>query len=449
MSFLLNAMSHHKTTKCYCGRIIFIGLLFVLTTVAHPREYWIAIDSPTTRDLNKLHFLDNQTGWVAGDSGLIMRTSDGGQDWVVQPTNIDNNIYEIFMLNEDYGWALGIQFHTEDIESFGTVILRTSNGGVTWNSYLFPNEYFLAAFFLDSLNGWIGGEGGKLMRTTDGGSSWFPANVDSTVFSNFAIRDFEFFSPQYGYAVGGHIDIAGVIWRTDDGGQFWSVQGVAPEPVLNLHFVDSLHIIAVSGDLDFGSGKVTSTDGGMQWEYTYLGIFGEARAIAFRTPAEAWSPLGFTGTLMVTQDSGKTWTDLYSPDSIPMYDVTFTDSTTGFMVGNQGRILKYNPVTAVIESGSDDYREEAVLFPNYPNPFNTTTTLAYELTARAFVSLQLFDIRGSIVANLENGIRNPGHYETEFNAVDLSSGVYLYRLTTISLDGKNQVSKVSKMILLK
>ena len=431
------------------SKSIFLSISFLFITGTYSQNYWNVLDSPTSKDLKKLYFLDNQSGWVAGDSGLIMKTSNGGQDWILQMTNIDNNIENIFILNEDYGWALGIQLPTKDTKQYGTVILSTSNGGVSWNNYLYPHEYFLATFFIDSLNGWIGGEYGKLMGTTDGGVSWFPANVDSTIFSGFAIRNFKFFTPQYGYAVGGHIDIAGVIWRTDDGGQFWSVQGVAPEPILDLHFVDSLSIIAVSGDLDFGSGKVTSFDGGVNWQYTYLGIFGEANAIAFRTPAEAWSPLGFTGTLMFSQDSGQTWTDLYSPDSIPIYDVTFTDSTTGYMAGDYGTILKYNPVTAVVESEAGYHLEEAVLFPNYPNPFNATTTVAYELTNRAFVSLQIFDIRGSLVASLVNCIRDIGYHRIEFNASGLSSGIYFCRLKAVSFVSRNYVSNVSKMLLIK
>lgn len=127
------------------------------------------------------------------------------------------------------------------------------------------------------------------------------------------MRRFRFFNDSIGYAMGGHIDIAGVLWRTTDGGQRWSVQGVSPEPLLDMHFKDSLNIIAVGGDFDFGSGMVKSSDGGLSWEYVYLGIFGEAQTVSFRTESEAWSPLGFTGTYMYTLDGGETWIPAPSP----------------------------------------------------------------------------------------------------------------------------------------
>lgn len=430
-------------------RNTFTGLLFVLITSAYSQNHWIFLDSPATVNLNKLHFINNQTGWVAGDSGLIMKTADGGVNWTQQTTNTDNHIVEIFMLEGNHGWALGIQLPGANNPQYGTNILRTSNGGAAWSKYLFPNEFFLAVFFLDSLRGWMGGSAGKLVGTTDGGASWFPANVDSTVFSGFTIREIKFLTPQYGYAVGGHIDIAGVIWRTDDGGQFWTVQGVGPEPILDLHFIDSLNIISVSGDWDFGSGTVTTSDGGTNWQYTYLNIFGEANAIAFRTPAEAWSPLGFTGTLMFSQDSGKTWTDFYSPDSTPMYDVTFTDSATGYMVGDNGTILKYDPPTSVV--GNDPVRlpTEPLLSPNYPNPFNSATTFEYHLSARAFVSLQIFDVRGKMVTSLVNGFCEAGVHKVKFEAADLSSGLYFYRLKAVSRNGNKYISDAAKMLLLK
>lgn len=445
----LSWLTKDKMMRSRLSRYIFLGMLFLLTTGTYSQNHWHILNSPTSKNLNKLYFLNNETGWVAGDQGLIMKTSDGGQNWTAQITNTASNIEEIFMLDEDYGWALGIQPPSENTKQYGTVILSTSDGGVTWSNYLYPNEFFLATFFIDSLNGWVGGEYGRLMGTTDGGVSWFPANVDSSIFSGFGIRNIEFLTPQYGYATGGHFDIVGVIWRTDNGGQSWSVQAVGPEPITDIHFIDSLNIIGVGGDFDLGSRIVTSSNGGISWQHTYLGIFGQANAIAFRTSAEAWSPLGFTGTLMFSQDSGQTWTDLYSPDSIPMYDAAFTDSVTGYMVGDYGTILKYNPIPTGINTGVGYLADEPFLFPNYPNPFNSTTTLQYKLSERAFVSLEIFDIGGSVVASLVNGIRDIGYHKIEFNASDLSSGIYFCRLKTVPSDGKNYTSNVSRMLLLK
>lgn len=64
----------------------------------------------------------------------------------------------------------------------------------------------------------------------------------------------------------------------------------------------------------------------------------------------------------------------------------------------------------------------------YPNPFNPTTTISYQLSAANRVNLSVYDISGHQVAELVNGWRNAGHHEVTFDASHLASGVYFYRL---------------------
>ncbi len=67
---------------------------------------------------------------------------------------------------------------------------------------------------------------------------------------------------------------------------------------------------------------------------------------------------------------------------------------------------------------------------NYPNPFNPVTTISYGLTARQNVKLEIFDYTGRFIQKLVDRNQNPGVYHVDFDARNLASGVYLYRLTT-------------------
>lgn len=87
--------------------------------------------------------------------------------------------------------------------------------------------------------------------------------------------------------------------------------------------------------------------------------------------------------------------------------------------------------------------KEFVLEQNYPNPFNPSTTIRYSMPTAGNVSLKVFDILGKEVATLVNGYQQTGKYSVTFNALNLSSGMYFYRLETGS------VKEVKKMILMK
>jgi hypothetical protein len=86
---------------------------------------------------------------------------------------------------------------------------------------------------------------------------------------------------------------------------------------------------------------------------------------------------------------------------------------------------------------------EFVSYPCMPNPFNATTVLSFELRVSGLVNLKVYDTAGRLIKTLVNGWRDAGHHQVTFDASDLPSGLYLYRLTS----GQNTAA--GKMVLLK
>jgi arabinogalactan endo-1,4-beta-galactosidase len=82
------------------------------------------------------------------------------------------------------------------------------------------------------------------------------------------------------------------------------------------------------------------------------------------------------------------------------------------------------------------------LYPNYPNPFNPTTKVRYEIPERSFVILRIYDVLGNEIVTLINEEKPAGSYEIEFNASNLPSGVYFYQLRA------GVFVKMKKMVLL-
>ena len=83
------------------------------------------------------------------------------------------------------------------------------------------------------------------------------------------------------------------------------------------------------------------------------------------------------------------------------------------------------------------------LLPNYPNPFNPATSIRYEVSKDAFVTIKVFDVIGNEVRVLVNDERSPGRYEIKFSADALPSGIYICKMQA------GDFLQTQKMILLK
>jgi len=409
---------------------------------------WESVESPTNQVLRSVHFVDSLYGWAAGDSGTIIHTTNGGIDWSLQDSKTDNKVVDVYFLNRNLGWASS--WNLTNLP-FGTILLKTTNGGQSWTGepYQDDNLFMTTILFLDSLNGWMGGKPHSLVRTTNGGMSWEQAEIDTSLFAFLPVLNITFYNSQYGYACGGVIDGAGVVWSTTNGGDNWFAINpleAPPDPINEVHTFDSLNVIGIGGDREvFGVGVIRSTNGGVFWEYEDIGITGVGLTLDFRTDKEVWSSLSAQQKFMFSPDSGTTWIQIATPDSTSIIDVIFPDSLHGFAVGKQGVILKYKPpIVSTVNKDDNVNLQSFELFQNYPNPFNPTTKIQYAIGSKQFVSLKVYDVLGNEVATLVSEEKPAGSYEVEFSATrGTASGLYFYQLRLGSF------SETKKMILLR
>ena len=97
--------------------------------------------------------------------------------------------------------------------------------------------------------------------------------------------------------------------------------------------------------------------------------------------------------------------------------------------------------TLDIEDGNNSKLENFTLKQNYPNPFNSSTSIPYSFDKELNMSLDLYNIKGEHIRNLEKGIKQPGEYVEKFNTGSLPSGNYIINLRTS--DGYPQSRKIS------
>lgn len=133
------------------------------------------------------------------------------------------------------------------------------------------------------------------------------------------------------------------------------------------------------------------------------------------THSEAWQVLGFVrGHGTTSQAQSYSFLDRTASGKV-QYRLKQIDFDGTFEHSNVIEIEVGMPKTFGLEQ-------------NYPNPFNPSTTIAYQLPVASDVSLKVYDVLGREVATLVNARQEAGRYQIPFNASNLASGIYLYRL---------------------
>ena len=147
---------------------LFFASIFLLLISNTILPQWIQQTSGTTQGLYTVHFLNEYLGWTAGKDGIILKTTDGGVNWISQSITSDDNIRSIFFTDSLNGW---IAMYEWTPFRHGSVY-HSTDGGNTWYIQLSTYDYaLLSLFFIDNSRGWVVGTNGIAYRTTNGGST--------------------------------------------------------------------------------------------------------------------------------------------------------------------------------------------------------------------------------------------------------------------------------------
>ena len=136
-------------------------------------------------------------------------------------------------------------------------------------------------------------------------------------------------------------------------------------------------------------------------------------------------------------EAGATYT--YT-DATVSNDVSYSYELSVTSVNGEREVLAIESATP--RSGNSLVTEYA-LYQNYPNPFNPETSIRFDLIENSLVTLMVYNVAGQEVATLVNGNLNAGSHTVNFDGANLTSGVYLYRLTA------GEFTSTMKMVLMK
>jgi photosystem II stability/assembly factor-like uncharacterized protein len=384
---------------------------------------------PGVTFLHSVDFADSLTGWVVGStynpSGIsfIAKTTDAGKTWNKQATGLPNEPLAIEFVNEKTGWVVGRN----------GMILKTEDGGVSWSSQTSATSSTLwDVQFVDSQKGWTVGTAGVILKTTNGGSAW----LDVTPEGIRGLGRVQFTDSLNGWAMG-----ANIFLRSTDGGMTWYNPIV--DGTTGLHsffFVNPSKGWATRTISPIESYKIYSTaDSGKTWSFqTDLNKNFFGGAIAFSDLKNGWV-VGWGGFIYHTSNGGATWRDQTGATSRGLRDIKLLTDKKAVVVGDMGTVL-YTESGGVLSNSNtnDPPPEKFKLYPNFPNPFNSGTTIRFELPEASEVSVEFYDILGRKVDTVLLGGKTPGQHQFRYEPKLLTSGIYFYRVRTEyqSLTGK-------------
>ncbi len=381
--------------------IKYLSLILVLATLGWAQGEWVVQDNPFNGNdstvFSDVHALDSLHCWLVGfhrGEAWVLRTSNGGNQWETIGPLIINIHSSPIRLNEITG--LGIKFvdSLRGFITFGGGISSTTDGG---NSWTFERITYDAAFgdveFIDSIQGWVVswvGVGKKgLIYHTDNGKDWV---IQDSV--NPALHGICFLDSLKGFVVGD----SGTLLKTTDGGAQWiKVETGTTKDLMDVQFADSLHGLAVGSDV-----VLRTVDGGVTWSAITQNIPALLTDVAFPDVVHAWTT---TSGIYFSGDTGNTWVGQTIPD-IPgngaLWGVSFPDTAHGWACGGYGKIIYYSLGSGVDEANEITLTEYQLHV--YPNPSRKTIKIAYNLPIPGDVSFTVYDASGILVRRLTSNV---------------------------------------------
>ena len=328
--------------------------------------------SDTNRRVTSLSFINSKTGWAVGDRGVVLKTVDGGDSWqqLKQDPKYGNTTFRsIFFIDAKVGWMLNQSFDNIDI------IMKTTDGGVTWSEKSLENREFKKISFVDSKNGWIIGANQKIIATTDGGETWVSQELETYK----DVNDLFFFNAQTGWIVGnGNTAIK------------YELPLLSTSNTITINPKPAVPTLAWSNS----DGKLTATTTTTSPQLTWLKGVDELKNITATT---------------------------YQPTSSGSYSVRVTD-------GNGcSEISKAVEIT--ILASDDPLNDSGVSV--HPNPSsNGIFKVAYTRFSNEMdATMQIIGLNG-LPLNSQQMVRQNNVFEGEINASNLSSGMYLLQIVS-------------------
>ncbi len=413
-------------------RIVILSSVFIFLVLhSFAQSGWSECNVPSVimqGRTDDIFMSDTQIGYAC-NSGYILKTIDGGNNWIT--IKIDTMYHRsVEFVNTQKGFVGSFDRYLQG----SNILIKTLDGGSTWTDLTpildvrarggicgmaIPDSntiYGCGNYYQDSA---------YIVKSIDGGNTW--SFIDMHTYATSLI-DMHFLNKDTGFATGkGPLPLeAAVILYTTDGGQSWTYKfqdTVSFSYCWKIqHLTDQIYYASIEDwDVSQRGRILKSTDGGITWNIQivpYL-VFGQGlQGIGFID-----SLVGLTGgdswPTILTVDGGVSWD---TTSICPRVNRVLRVNDTLLFASGHG-IWKYSPTSTGIQSVSGSITP-SVLLNCYPSPANKYLKVDINFIHSTHALILLLDIRGRRVKVIENGDKEKGNYQYQIDTDNLPKGIY-------------------------
>ena len=413
-----------------------VFLLLAITTGIYSQMTWVEQTSGVTTALTSVSAIDPNNVWVCGNAGVVLRTTNGGSNWINASTSTipgTLDLHSIYAIDANTVLVAG--------SGAASFLFRTSNAGANWTQVFTETGGFINSVQMgNAFAGFMVGDpvGGRwsLWGTTTGGLTW-----DSS----------SFYLPAAGTEAGWNnsffFDVNAGVWFGTNNTRIyksltlvnWTTQVTTGQ--LNSYavwFNNPLH--GFTG----GTALLMTTNAGSNWVAPVSPLPGTANLAGITGFGTVWVVIRQATAVYLSNNNGATWLTSYTAPAGNYRHVAKnrTENTVFYGVRSNGGISKGTYFVGLANI-SNEVPGAFELKQNYPNPFNPATNIEFSVTRNSFVTLSVFDHLGREIEKPVSGNLDAGTYSVNFDASNLASGTYYYRINA------GDYSETKKMILVK
>ena len=366
------------------GNDLLITEVFSIAPEKYYAYSWVELYNPTTKPIKWFDQTKPASGYAVGGGGTILHTNDDGEHWtdtLSDPHSPARALNCISFSNAEVGYVVG---ENNAVLKINKNVVTDISANVTGAAVGKTLRSIAAVSDASARTAFVCGDGGTILRTTNGGTTWIAPSQRTPPIPNKNFRSIFLRSLTNSYIVGD----SGTVLVTSNLGILWSPQNV-PEPVRTLNFY-SINVVAdTAGWITGEQGTILfSRNAGGLWVAESSGVNTTLRD-GFFSPADPGNPffndfqrqlgwvVGDNGVILKTTNNGTSWFHLSSGTTARLNSVQFVDSLRGWVYGDNGviRVTTNGGTTWSSQSSTTSQNVNGSLF----QPFTEVVQNFYEL----------------------------------------------------------------------